>query len=163
MTELFNEAAIASRRLYPNWLGDKKKAEARVQARSNKVVRPNQVYIFFYEDPEPIIFYVGCTFDPTRRFKEHRDAIQLGVDLKSAYIFARDILVKYGHDSVKMEVIDAAGDRSEHEWREDLIALGHPLQNDAECIDVRRAQRKQKKQGPIKHCAEFLRVMEKNK
>ena len=134
---IFDQNAIEERR-NPLTKQQEKQKRQQVAKLHNPNRKADQVYALCVCPDDPIIFYVGVSTDPAKRFKFHQAAIDLGVDMKKAYEWVR---YHKHRDTLFMMVLDEDGELTEEEWRVIVAEQGHPLQNAVGGNDVKRKQR----------------------
>lgn len=135
---MFDQDAINARR-NPLTADQERIKKLTVKKYHSEDRKPDQVYALAYLDGETEkYFYVGVTINPTTRWRDHKKAIELGVDPKPAYDEARFI----GVERVYMKVLDAEGEFTEADWMAILQEQGHHLTNATGGNDVKRKHHK---------------------
>jgi hypothetical protein len=135
---MLNQDAINERR---NPLSKSMEAQKKKEASFVSNKRPDQVYGLAVLDQEkPIIFYVGISKNPAKRFKEHQRAIEHPIIvIKDAYSWLRAHTLR---SSLHCIVLDEDGLRTEQDWIDQLVSEGHPLQNMIGGVNCQRKNRK---------------------
>lgn len=99
----------------------------------------DKVYGLAYLDDNGVerIFYVGICNNYSTRWKQHRQAIIVGIDPKPAYEQARFL----GVERVYMVPLDPEGEFTERDWEGILTEQGHELTNVGGTVDSTRKRR----------------------